>query len=103
MTTGGAPDVTSDGRIVPDKQGDVRAQHRPSAKSARVQTIKNNLHYRHHTHTAQINTQAGILYIGHRNCDTTPQCLLQVIIVKHEPVISDFLFCFRNVLSVQET
>lgn len=39
MTTGGAPDVTSDGRIVPDKQGDVSAQHRPSAKSARVRII----------------------------------------------------------------
>lgn len=36
MTTGGAPEVASDGGVVPDKQGEVNAQHRPSAKSENV-------------------------------------------------------------------
>lgn len=61
MTTGGDPDVASDGRVVPDKQGEVSTQHRPSAKSERVRIrevkygsqtykhIKNHLHYHHHT------------------------------------------------------
>lgn len=63
MTTGGAPEVASDGGVVPDKQGEVNAQHRPSAKSENVrrggskvlltsiQTNKqiNNLHYHSHT------------------------------------------------------
>ncbi len=33
MTTGGAPGVASGGGIVPDRQGEVNTQHRPSAKS----------------------------------------------------------------------
>lgn len=35
MTTGGAPEFTSGGGGVPDRQGVVNAQHRPSAKSAK--------------------------------------------------------------------
>ncbi len=35
MTTGGAPAVASDGGVVPDRQGVVNAQHRPSAKSGK--------------------------------------------------------------------
>lgn len=33
MTTGGAPGDTSNGGVMPDRQGVVNAQHRPSAKS----------------------------------------------------------------------
>ena len=36
MTTGGASGVASGGDIVPDRQGEVNTQHRPSAESERV-------------------------------------------------------------------
>ena len=33
MTTGGPSGIASNGTVVPDRQGEVNAQHRPSAKS----------------------------------------------------------------------
>lgn len=33
MTTGGAPGLVAGGRAAADRQGEVNAQHRPSAKS----------------------------------------------------------------------
>lgn len=36
MTTGGGSGVASDGGVVPDRQGEVNAQHKPSEKSEKT-------------------------------------------------------------------
>lgn len=132
MTTGGGPGVASGAGVVPDRQGEVNTQHRPSAESERVKKREKSnsvhrltnkrranltLHKSHGTlmhSTAQANTNRtcekgwGSILAQNNSTKTTIKSntflyvYASVVIIKLAYYVS-FPVCYKDILLVQET
>lgn len=90
MTTGGVPGFESSDGEMPDKQGEVNVQHKPSAKSKKDEERRGSvIGIQANNHTFEVGTLHFSVYA-------------LVLLIKHTYVITRFLFCLTNVRSEHE-